>query len=402
MAAPSGRVPRIVITATRRKAVHRILLMMFFISICALMKMPVGAPTTSHNVSTLHSIRSEWNVHTWRNRGEASDGKENYDDSSSKLVILLLKQPLPVTVKIHRLGISSSRKNHAFGAVDEDTRTSLATCPHTMVTAYFSIPSKFTSSQYLQWMSNFLSVQDCMVIFTSSDMLDTIREFRAASLTKTVFIVMSVEDVPIAQIGKGFWENQLKIDPEKKIHRSYQLFWIWLSKSWFVVQAIQEDFFGTRTNPKGLFMWQDIGSYRNTNYNGQTILVHTDVVPAKTILWMAHHRTNPPPDPIWNAKFKQRTYYFHSGSQGAGDSEAWLEFHEKFAETIRQFLARQMFIGEDQCVLQSTCQQYPNLCAYIQATQVSDNHYFGLRYALVHGGNYDLWRMPTVDAAGGG
>ena len=45
-----------------------------------------------------------------------------------------------------------------------------SSCPATIVTAYFNIKSKASHSVYLQRMQNFLSLQDCMVIFTSPDM----------------------------------------------------------------------------------------------------------------------------------------------------------------------------------------------------------------------------------------
>ena len=314
------------------------------------------------------------------------------DHSPAETVVELLNEPLSKTTKVHRLDDLSGNDNIA----KDGESSSLETCQHTMVSAYFSLRSKYPAEQYLKWMANFLSLQDCMVIFTSSDMIDHIREFRAHSPTRTVLVEMSINDLPISKLGEEFWQQELDKDPEKKRHRSYQLFWIWLSKSWLVVQAIQHDFFQSERKHKGLFMWQDIGSYRNDRYNGQRILVHTEIVPPKTILWLAHHPTNPPKDPIWNAKFKEKKHYFHSGSQGVGASEAWLAYHGRFAQTVRQFLERDMFIGEDQCVLQSTCQQFPKLCAYIHASEVKDNFYFGLRYVLVTGGTFRLWRMPEL------
>ena len=134
-----------------------------------------------------------------------------------------------------------------------------------------------------------------------------------------------------------------------------------------------------------------------------TIMQHPEMIPNhNTILWMAHHPPNAPPNPIWNDKRRQKQYYFHSGSQGAGHKDAWLQYHQKFAETMDMFLEKDMFIGEDQCVLQGTCQRFPDLCAYVDQKQVQDNHYFGLRYVLVYGKEkrgYKYWRFPgaTVD-----
>lgn len=283
----------------------------------------------------------------------------------------------------------------------------LETCASTIVTGYFRIPSKFKAEKYRDWMENFLSIQDCLVIFSSADMMETLQELRAHAPGRTVLIELEIDDLPIAQLhasvgqsspssttDSSFWQNQLEIDPERRIHRSYQLFWIWLSKSWCVVKAIGENYFGSE-----IFMWQDIGSYRNKAYNGQRIIQHLDMIPSGTLLWMAHHPPNAPPDPIWNDKQHEKQFYFHSGSQGAGHKDVWLSYHEKFAETMDLFLAQKMFIGEDQCLLQATCQRFPDMCAYVKFTEVQDNHYFGLRYVLVNGGSYNYWRMPGATSS---
>jgi hypothetical protein len=150
--------------------------------------------------------------------------------------------PLSPSVKVHTLS------------------PSLKSCPNTVVTAYFQVRSKHKDNDYLKWMKNFLSIQDCMVVLTSSSMVETIKGLRQHAVDGTVILEMEVDDLPIAHLHgerPEFWPQQLEMDREKKLHKSYQLFWIWLSKTWFVIQAIQKDYFHSR-----FYMWQDIGSYR--------------------------------------------------------------------------------------------------------------------------------------------
>lgn len=311
------------------------------------------------------------------------DPPESMINKNDPLMVQLLNEGLPSNAKIHK-------------------PPSIEQCNSTMVTGYFRLKSKHSAIKYLNWMSNMLSLQDCMVIYTSSDFVETIQKFRNHAPSKTVLIELSVDDLPIAKMGTDFWQRQLDIDKEKKIHQSYQVFWIWLSKSWCVTQAIRHDFFASHQhhhNDGAIFMWQDIGSFRNGEYRGKRILQHTEVIPPGTVLWMAHRRPNPPPTHLWNNKMKQKQFYFQSGSQGAGDVTAWTEFHSQFARTAQQFLDHNfMFIGEDQCVIQSTCQQHPHLCAYLLRSEVKDNNYFGLRYALVNGGKFTRWRFPAVNS----
>ena len=145
-----------------------------------------------------------------------------------------------------------------------------------------------------------------------------------------------------------------------------------------------------------IFMWSDIGCFRLPKFRHKLLIQHPELVPRHSILQMAHHDPHPPPKPIWNDKFRQRgKYFYHSGSQAIGYADTWREFHKAFLTTVEEFNSRNMFLGEDQMVLQSTCLLHPNLCAYVDYTQVvPDNHYFGLRRVLYTGGNYTYWRPP--------
>ena len=270
----------------------------------------------------------------------------------------------------------------------------LDTAPQTIVTAYFQVKSKHPSDAYQKWMVNMLSLKDPMVIFLSPALIPEIKKLRSHALNRTVMIPMEVENTPMAQAySASFWEHQLEIDPEKRIHRSYQVFWIWLSKSWWVTEAVKHNFFHS-----DIFVWSDMGCFRNGQYNQQEMVQHPEQIPRNALLFLAHHMPNPPPERIWNNKYDEKQNFFTSGSLFAGYGDTWLKFHRYFLETVQTFLDRKMFIGEDQTVLQSTCMSHPDMCAYIPFTQLNrkDNHYFGLRYILVYGGEYELWWPPAL------
>merc|ERR1719391_1814158 len=42
-------------------------------------------------------------------------------------------------------------------------------CDATLVTAYYNISSKHKYEEYTFWIQNFLTLQDCMIIFTTPD-----------------------------------------------------------------------------------------------------------------------------------------------------------------------------------------------------------------------------------------
>jgi len=263
--------------------------------------------------------------------------------------------------------------------------------PNTVVTGYFRVRSKHHSDKYDDWMRNMLSLQDAMVIFTEPSLVDQIKELRGHAVNRTVIVPISLNDLPIGKLfSESFWQDQLERDPEKRIHRSYQLFWIWLSKSWFVTQAIRLNVYES-----DLFVWSDIGCFRDRTYNSKTLVLHREKVPPREILQMAHHKPNPPDEKLFNDKYKLKNNFYHSGSQFAGYKDTLLTFHKYFLETIDRFLVNNMIIVEDQAVLQSVCLSYPEICAYSVFTHVKDNRYFGLRRILHFGGESDYWRLTS-------
>jgi hypothetical protein len=271
----------------------------------------------------------------------------------------------------------------------------------TVVTGYFLAKSKFPSDKYDEWMANMLSTLDPMVVFTEASLVDRVRKFRDHARNATVIVVTTLEELPITKYSlpptyptpDAFWQNQLDIDPERRIHKSYQLFWIWLSKTYYVTQAIQHNFFAS-----DIFMYSDIGCYRLKRYNNQKIIQHTELIPKDRILWMAHKHIVWSPTKLWANKLDhvEKKHFYHSGSQAVGMKDTWLQYHKVFAETLDAFVQNKMFIGEDQTVLQSACMVAAQLCAYVPTAQVKDNNYFGLRYVLSAGGDYQYSYPPDT------
>lgn len=268
----------------------------------------------------------------------------------------------------------------------------LITSPNTIVTAYHQIRSKYNSDTYDGWMLNMLSLQDAMIIFTEAKMVDQIQQLRSHALNRTVIVRLEIDELPIGSLyQKSFWQDQLDRDPEKRHHRSYELFWIWLSKSWCVSQAINMNIFES-----DLFMWSDIGSFRNQRYNFKTLIQHREQVPTKEMMQMAHHKPNPPNETLFQDKYSKKANFYHGGSHAVAFKDTWMKFHELFLEVIDKFLERNMLIVDDQLVLQSVCLSNPEMCAYVPTKVVRDNNYFGLRKVLHDGGHYELWRHSNL------
>lgn len=282
-----------------------------------------------------------------------------------------------------------------FGEVDVcRLAPNLTTSPNTLVSAYFRVSSKHGTDQYDVWMKNFLGLQDHMVIFTNEDMFAKVQKFRAHALERTVIVLMNVEDLPLATLyPSAFWQDQLDRDYEKAMHKSYKLFWIWLSKSYWVHEAIKHNFFES-----DLFMWTDFGSFRgfSQRYWGKELLRHREVVPKDAIMQMAFQTPVPPAVTLFSDKLKYEKNFYHSGMHSVAYKSVWAQFYPAFLHTIDRFLERGLLLCDDQVVLQSCCLSYPDLCAYVLSREADDRRYRALRYVVHEGGNYHLWRYnPT-------
>ena len=255
----------------------------------------------------------------------------------------------------------------------------------TIVTAYFPIPSKHPSSDYEIWMENMLSLQDHMVIFTTSDIAPKVKRLRMHADDRTYIVKMDLEDLWAAGQGdNSFWEDQLARDPERDLHKSFEVFWIWLSKVSFVNEVIRKNPFKS-----DVFLWSDIGSFRTGEFNSKTLVEHKELLPDSAMLMMAHNYPKLPRSP-WVVKeiHQRRREFFFAGAQMAGKKDAWKTFDAAYREILKGYISRKLFIGDDQPILQSTCMQNPSLCEFVTPAMVHgplESKWFGLLYLLHYG-----------------
>ena len=275
--------------------------------------------------------------------------------------------------------------------------------PSTIVAAFFPLKSKHSLERYSQWFTNFLSLQDPMVIFTTPDMVAKFKKLRQSATDKTFFVPMQLKDTRVVkEHDQEFWENQLEIDSEKQIHKSYELFQVWLSKSWFVTEAI-------KINPfqSDVFVWSDIGCFRNRRYSDKLLTAHPEVVPEGAMLLMASKWLDEKPDMgLWINK-EQLTHkagrpygwnVYIAGAQMAGRTDAWRRFDKAFHETLAGYATRGIFMGDDQAVTQSVCAQHHRLCHVVHPKSVKGNPWFGLQDVLSKGGERDIFHPPEAAA----
>ena len=216
----------------------------------------------------------------------------------------------------------------------------------TIVTAYFDIPSKHTSKEYDKWMSNMLSLQDAMVIYTTNDMVPTIKRLRAHATERTHIVPMELKDMRMAtHYSSAFWKSQHAMDPERNHHVDLRLYWIWGEKTELLKRMVDLNPFRS-----DFFAWVDIGYFRTNSYNGQSMIrtipptLRTDQVLMLDVRDLVHQN------------------YVGGGFIG-GYAEGLKKWHTKYYAMLDEH--KHEFIGKDQPWMWKTCDVNPDLCELV-------------------------------------
>lgn len=252
--------------------------------------------------------------------------------------------------------------------------------PATIVSAFYTMDSKFPSSQYLRWIETFLSNIPChLVFFTDKDLLPLFTQMRQSHSSTTVFIALPREEwTAYTKFGKSFWEQQRQIDREASIHSS-DLYAIWYEKMEFVRRAIDMNPFGHRR-----FIWCDAGAFR---YNEWIPSLQTfgsqgiaSVVPDGkiTLLQVEPFVDEDLEDFTMDRIGKFDTVNRIGGGIQGGTIDAWTKWIPLYNAKLEERLTRGMFVGKDQTILASLVLQYPSLVHMVYPTLSIRDHWFTL------------------------
>lgn len=311
----------------------------------------------------------------------------------------------------------------------------------TIVSAYFELPQGHTkrdNSLYMEWMENFLCINDPVVVFTQHKHVDKMMKLRSHATNRTLIVPMEFEDIEVGyniHWDNEHWQDQcMKYDPgcmnkDSGEQRNGNLYKIWLGKTWMVNQAVRLNPFGSN-----VYSWMDIGLLREgDHFCGDTVVRHPEIVPEDNRILLFMWRGLKEEDELRyeNTIFSEgfKSFYITGGCIG-GRPEAWLRFLSKMEESMVLFDEQDVGLAEDQSVMQSTCMRNPGLCAVSRLDSdygVGDgqggcnegthrrfrmcldnpgwrtgvNPFFSTKFRYYHGGPLKLWDpalgMPTRD-----
>lgn len=225
-----------------------------------------------------------------------------------------------------------------------------------IVTAFYTIPSKFPKSQYYEWMENFLSIPCNLFIFCDNENYNNIKKLREQH--KNTFIqILPIENFHTYKY-MNYWNYCYSIDKEKN-HSPY-LYMIWNEKSFFVSKAIDINPFNVQ-----YVWWQDIGSVRYKNnipYNFPNIpnSYHDKMmcISIDDIIESDKKFTNYPLCDIFlniNEKTACNPIVRIEGGFFGGHINVWKKWITLYDEMLNYFIKYKYFGGKDQYIMTNLC-----------------------------------------------
>lgn len=252
-------------------------------------------------------------------------------------------------------------------------------CNITFVSAYFKLDSKHDVNEYKNWLSNFFSIEMCLVFFY--DDISNVAQYKNASLIHRVFIHVNLDRVALNFFNKttDWWNDQTLLDPEIHIHKSYKLYWIWGLKSYFLNKAVELNIFNSSA-----YFWIDAGCIRTSQYTHEN--------------W----KFLPIPQTVLNQNkiflvnlYPFKTEQFQLNANGYSDADFSKEDHiagaifggqklsieiwkRAYLKTFNYYADAKRFAGKDQSVYASMCLENSDLCQFVVADPNLYNIWFGM------------------------
>ena len=254
-----------------------------------------------------------------------------------------------------------------------------SSCALTVVTAYFRIPNKFSHAHYVSWMSNFLTLKSCLIIFT-----DNLSNFEALDPSSLVLIQVNLRQrvYEVFNLSEEFWIQQVEIDPEKDIHKGMELYWVWALKTHFVAEAARRNEFSS-----DYFMWLDIGVFRDDRFLNKDIrsLRPPSDFDNNSVYYGCPYQFDPS-DLYVDASGKCMTDFSHKNRLAGGifvlHKSVAFEWFEVYKDTLYEYKYRTWFAGKDQNVLATACIEFPTICTIVPSDGAPGNEWYTLIYYM--------------------
>ena len=235
-----------------------------------------------------------------------------------------------------------------------------------VVSAFYSIPSKFSVERYFEWMTPFFQQTPFhMVLFTQPEFVEPFKQMRRQWTDRTIVASLPPEEITaLKKWGSNTWIETAKKDHETS--HSPELYCMWYEKKEFVLRAIEMGAFGAKT-----FVWCDAGILRFTNWipHIQTFPEENRIAPGKmTLLSLVPFSEGE----TVNTDF-QKVNRIGGGIQAA-DAATWRWWSIQYDSMMIQYQLSNRFIGKDQNIMSSLCLLHPDRVHLVLAPSELDGY----------------------------
>lgn len=245
----------------------------------------------------------------------------------------------------------------------------------TVVTCYYNIPSKFIHETYMEWISNFMTMDFKSVIYCDKKSFENLSAIYPVKENRNYRLV-EIDDFYVSKFN---WDKDYDMDPEKSIH-SIELYKVWAEKVFFVDRAINENIYNT-----DYFVWTDIGSFRNkdilADFEGYPC-VNNLPINMVTFLLIEHFS----PDDILNLDKVDNRFLTSTRVGGGifgGNISSMKKFKELSHDMLIEFDSENIFKGKDQNLFAFIILRNPGLFNVIKSKSVRlYSRWFYLHYYL--------------------
>ena len=257
----------------------------------------------------------------------------------------------------------------------------IASTKVTIVTAYYELPSKHSSTEYDGWILNTMSLKDAMVIFTAPGMEAKFKSLRAHALNRTVVVSQPLESTRMATAYDAvFWDHQFSKDPEKDNHKSVRVYWVWNEKTQWLKQAADMDPFQSE-----FFAWVDVGYFRNDHFNGKSMIQYLPTSLRKDQVLMLD---------VSSISFGETVV---GGGFIGGFRAGIRRWHVQYYSVLER--NKEFFIGKDQPWMMEACTTSPGLCDLVTPHGAHGDQWFFMAPLLHYGHLVDQASVVTLKDA---
>ena len=223
----------------------------------------------------------------------------------------------------------------------------------TVVSAFFDIPSKRPTSEYLLFIQRFMKFHANIVFFTTRELLPIFQSYRNERI---VYIVMTLDELEgIRKYGIDTWTHWSITDTQEVHYNRPYLGAVWHDKKDFVLKAIHINPFNTDA-----FIWCDAGCLRTDDWFPMidTFGQNTSVIPKdKVILQYIGDTPN-----NHSTSIQYFTYPPFCGVAGAiiaGYKDAWRQYSRCYDEVVMSYIKTGHNPFVDQHIMTSTAFLHP-------------------------------------------